>query len=92
MTQKLWQDLSVIIKQHPYLTQLNKQFQKQRIRRLFLFYKTYNQQMIMGNKIEEYFNKIPNRQEDNLKIKYNKPEKASNISIITVTYLQMMKS
>lgn len=46
----------------------------------------------MVNKIEEYFNKIPNNQEDNLKIKYNKPEKANNIFIITVTYLQMMKS
>lgn len=47
--------------------------------------------MRMGNKIEEYFNKIPNKQEDNLKIKYNKPEKVTNIFIVTVTNLQMMK-
>jgi len=49
--------------------------------------------MTMGNKIEveEYFNKILNKQENNLKIKYNKPEKATNIFIVTVTYLQMMK-
>lgn len=49
--------------------------------------------MKMGNKIEveEYFNKIANKQENNLKIKYNKPEKVINIFIVTVTYLQMMK-
>ena len=47
----------------------------------------------MGNKIaiEEYFNKIPSKQEDNLKINYNKQGKVTNIFIITVTYLQMMK-
>jgi len=50
--------------------------------------------MITVNKIEveEYFNKIPNNLEDNLKIKYNKPEKVINIFITMVIYLQMMKS
>ena len=49
--------------------------------------------MTMGNKIEveEYFNKIANKQENNLKIRYNKPEKVINIFIVTVTYLLMMK-
>lgn len=98
MTQKLWQVLLVIIKQRLSLAQHCKLPQKLRIRKLFLFYQIYNQisymRMITGNKIEveEYFNKIPNNLEDNLKIKYNKPEKVINIFITMVIYLQMMKS
>jgi uncharacterized protein YaaW (UPF0174 family) len=50
--------------------------------------------MTKGNRIEveEYFNKIPNNLEDNLKIKYNKQEKVISIFIAMAIYLQMMKS
>lgn len=98
MTQKLWQVLLVIIKQRLSLAQHYKLLQKLRTHKLFLFYQIYNQssnmRMITGNRIEveEYFNKIPNNLEDNLKIKYNKPEKVISIFIAMVIYLQMMKS
>jgi hypothetical protein len=42
--------------------------------------------------VEEYFSKIPNKLEDNLRIGYNKPEKVISIFIAMVIYLQMMKS
>ena len=98
MTQKLWQVLLVIIKQHLSLAQHFKLHQKPRIRKLFLFYQIYNKpsnmRMTTYNKIEveEYFSKIPNKLEDNLRIGYNKPEKVISIFIAMVIYLQMMKS
>jgi len=98
MTQKLWQVLLEIIKQHLSLAQPYKLLQKLRTHKLFLFYQIYNQtsnmRMITANRIEaeEYFNKIPHNQEDNLKIKYNKSEKVISIFITMGIYLQMMKS
>jgi|LauGreDrversion4_2_1035121.scaffolds.fasta_scaffold914723_2 hypothetical protein len=98
MTQKLWQVLLVIIKQHLSLAQHFKLHQKPRTRKLFLFYQIYNKpsnmRMTTYNKIEveEYFSKIPNKLEDNLRIGYNKPEKVISIFIAMVIYLQMMKS
>jgi hypothetical protein len=98
MTQKQWQVLLVTIKQRLYLAQHYKLLQNLRTHKLFLFYQIFNQlsnmRMTKGNRIEveEYFNKIPNNLEDNLKIKYNKQEKVISIFIAMAIYLQMMKS
>jgi len=56
MTQKLWQVLLAIIKQHLSLAQHYKLLQKLRTHNLFLFYQIYNQtsnmRMIAGNRLE----------------------------------------